>query len=187
RVDTDSRGNVVGATYLIEREGGVSKTSERAKTVVVSCGAIESARLLLNSSSSKHPNGLGNANDQVGRNLQGHFYPSATGFMPESVFDGFGPGPSIATCNFNHGNSGIIGGGMMANEFIKMPVLFWSWNLPPDVPRWGHECKRFMRENYTRCIQIQGPVQEIPNPESRVTTDPSARDKYGIRVARLSG
>ena len=32
-----------------------------------------------------------------------------------------------------------------------------------------------------------GPVQETPNPESRVTLDPEVRDKFGVRVARLSG
>src|SRR5262249_4072196 len=137
RIETNSTGDVIGVSYLLEDDSGIGRETARAKSVVVSCGAIESARLLLNSTSTHHPHGLGNEHDPGGRNLQGHYYPSATGFMPESVYDGLGPGPSIATCRFNHGSPGIIGGGMLANEFIKMPILLWSWNLPPDLPRWG--------------------------------------------------
>jgi len=40
--------------------------------VVVSCGAANSAKLLLASASDKHPNGLANASDQVGRNFMYH-------------------------------------------------------------------------------------------------------------------
>jgi len=42
---------------------------------VVAAGAIETARLLLNSASAAHPHGLGNHSGQVGRHLQGHYYP----------------------------------------------------------------------------------------------------------------
>ncbi len=40
--------------------------------VVVACGAINSAALLLRSANEQHPNGLGNNSDQVGRNLMKH-------------------------------------------------------------------------------------------------------------------
>src|SRR6185437_6884487 len=40
--------------------------------VVVACGAANSAKLLLASASDKHPNGLANASDQVGRNFMYH-------------------------------------------------------------------------------------------------------------------
>ncbi|BDD04212.1 GMC family oxidoreductase [Aureibacter tunicatorum] len=43
-----------------------------AKIVVVSCGAINSAVLLLNSANEKHPNGLANSSDLVGRNFMKH-------------------------------------------------------------------------------------------------------------------
>jgi choline dehydrogenase-like flavoprotein len=155
--------------------------------VFVSAGAIESARLLLNSHCPLHPAGLGNEYDQVGRNLQGHLYPRAYGISPTRVFDGIGPGVTIATTQFNHNNPSIIGGGMLADDFIKPPIDFWYDSLPPDLPRWGSDNKRFMRENYTRVMHVRGPVQDIPNPEGRVTVDATVRDKWGIPVARLSG
>lgn len=187
RINVDTRGDVQGVSYFIESSGKTEHHTVRAKVIVVAAGAIESARLLLNSTSSFHPNGLGNENDQVGRNLQGHLYPRAYGLSSDRLFDGVGPGVTIATTQFNHNNSGVIGGGMLADDFIKPPIDFWYDSLPPDLPRWGVTNKKFMRDNYTRVMHVRGPVQDIPNPEGRVTVDTSVRDKWAIPVARLSG
>ena len=67
--------------------------------MVLAAGAIESARLLLCSTSESEPNGLGNNTDQVGRHLQGHLYGGALGIR-DPVNDYVGPGPSIATNDF---------------------------------------------------------------------------------------
>lgn len=187
RIEVDEAGNVRGLSYLVNFNDQISRQTARAKVVIVSAGAIESARLLLNSHSSHHPQGLGNEHDQVGRNLQGHLYPRAYGLASTRVFDGVGPGVTIATTQFNHDNDSIIGGGMLADDFIKPPIDFWYDSLPPDLPRWGLVNKRFMRDNYTRVMHVRGPVQDIPNPDGRVTIDPKVRDKWGIPVARLSG
>ena len=186
-IETDERGHVSGVFYLENITGATRRQTARARVVIVSAGAIESARLLLNSHSPLHPAGLGNEYDQVGRNLQGHLYPRAYGISPTRVFDGIGPGVTIATTQFSHDNPGITGGGMLADDFIKPPIDFWYDSLPPDLPRWSSDNKRFMRENYTRVMHVRGPVQDIPNPEGRVTVDASVRDKWSIPVARLSG
>ena len=183
RVDTVG-GRVVGVTYV---DSDDQRRSARAEVVVLAAGAIETARLMLNSRSPEHPRGLGNDHDQVGRNLQGHYYPGAVGLMSETVHDGIGPGVTTAITQFNHGNADLIGGGMIADEFVVLPIIFWARNLPPDLPRWGAEAKRFMRDNYTRVARVMGPVQEIPSPDARVTLDPTVRDRWGIPVARLSG
>ncbi|GAB4128629.1 MAG: GMC family oxidoreductase [Roseiflexaceae bacterium] len=177
-------GHVVGVEYV---DAAGTLASARAEVVLLAAGAIETPRLLLNSASREHPHGIGNQYDQVGRHLQGHYYPGLTALMPEQVYDGQGPGVCTATVRFNHGNEGIIGGGMLADEFIMLPIIFWKRFLPPDLPRWGAEAKRFMRENYRRALRVTGPVQDIPNPEARVTLDPHVRDRYGMPVARLSG
>lgn len=183
QVDTVG-GRVVGVTYF-DRDD--QRQFARAEVVVLAASAIETARLLLNSVSAEHPHGLGNAHDQVGRNLQGHYYPGAVGLMSEQVHDGVGPGVTTAITQFNHGNADLIGGGMIADEFVVLPIIFWARNLPPDLPRWGGEAKRFMRDNYTRVARVMGPVQEIPSPDARVTLDLQVRDRWGIPVARLSG
>jgi choline dehydrogenase-like flavoprotein len=183
RITTDSRGNATGVSFFVN---DVLQT-RTAKAVVCCGGAIESARLLLNSAMGEHPRGLGNDFDQVGRNLQGHIYTGALGVVAENAYDGIGPGVSIATTQFNHHNEGIVGGGLLHNEFIKMPAIYVKHAWPSDQPRWGSEAKQFMRENFGRTIHVQGPIQDIPNPEAHVTIDPHVRDRWGIPVVRLSG
>ena len=184
RILVSEGGRVTGAAYY-DRAGNLVEVS--AEVVIVSAGAIESARLLLNSTSRNEPNGLGNNSDQVGRHLQGHFYPGAIGLFAQQVQDNVGPGVTTSTCQFNHGNDGIVGGGMLADEFTVLPIIFWKRRLPPDLPRWGAANKAFMRENYLRVADITGPVQEIPSPDSRVTINRQVRDKFDIPVAHLSG
>jgi choline dehydrogenase-like flavoprotein len=144
----------------------------KAKVVVLSAGAVESARLLLLSRSEHHPSGIGNAHDLVGRNLQGHYYAGAFGIHPDEVYENVGPGPSIATNRWSHSaearSQGIIGGGMLADDFLKPPIDFWKGALPPGLQRWGLENKTWMRENYKRTLQIMGPIQDIPSPHARV-------------------
>jgi choline dehydrogenase-like flavoprotein len=187
QLTTDERGNVTGVSYIVHSPTETQSRSARAKVVIVSAGAIESARLLLNSRSTHHPNGLGNEYDQVGRHLQGHLYPRVYGLTNEKIFSGVGPGVTVATTQFNHGNAGIIGGGMLADDFIKPPIDFWYDSLPPDLPRWGLANKQFMRDNYTRVLHVRGPVQDVPSGEARVTIDPAVTDRWGIPVPRLSG
>jgi len=194
-LSTDARGRVTGVSFFRagRSEGGVRSEAalraERVKAdrVVVSCGAIESARLLLASRSRREPAGIGNEFDQVGRHLQGHVYATACGLMPEPVEDGRGPGVSVATSQFAHGNPEIIGGGLLADDFVILPIIAWREHLPPRVPRWGEASARFLRDNYRRLLKITGPIQEIPSPDSRVTLDPEQTDRFGRRVARLSG
>ena len=177
-------GRITGVTY-IDAEG--QEHTCTADVIVLSCGAVETARLLLNSATSREPTGIGNASDQVGRHLQGHYYSGAVGLFPDIMWDGVGPGCSIATSQFNHDNDGIVGGGFLGDEDIVTPVTLWKRHYPPDAPRWGIEAKRYMRDNFRRISDVIGPTQEIPSPDARVTINPAVKDRYGIPVAHLSG
>ncbi|MCC5930926.1 MAG: GMC family oxidoreductase [Cyclobacteriaceae bacterium] len=157
-----------------------------ADVVVVSASATETARLLLNSKSNYFPNGAGNNYDWVGRNLQGHAYSGAFGLFEEEVYDDMGPGATIALCDYNHNNPGVIGGSMLANEFIRMPYLFTRVR-PKGSARWGKAHKDFQKQYFKRHMGIKGPVQEIPAWEARVRIDPEVKDHWGIPVLRISG
>jgi choline dehydrogenase-like flavoprotein len=159
---------------------------QTADLIVVSCSAIETARLLLNSKSKLFPNGAGNRNDWVGRNLQGHAYPGSWGLFEEEVFDDVGAGACIAVCDFNHGNQGLKGGGALCNAFIRLPFQFTSVR-PPGAARWGKAHKDFQRDYYKRSFGFRGPVQEMPVFESRVEIDPAEKDHWGIPIPRISG
>ncbi len=179
----DDRGRARSVRYF---DADNRPQEQPADMVVVSASATETARLLLNSKSKLFPNGAGNNNDWVGRNLQGHGYVGAWGLMPEETYEEAGPGATVAISDFSHGNPGLVGGGMLANEFIRLPYLF-SGVRPPGEPRWGKAHKDFQRRNYKRCLRIVGPIQEMPNFSARVSVDPTVKDKWGIPVCRLSG
>jgi len=180
---TDARGRARGVSYF-DANGHLQE--QLSDIVVVSGCATESARLLLNSKSSLFPNGLGNRYDQVGRNLQGHYYTGAMGYFDYDTYDDVGPGASIAISDYNHGTAGLCGGGMLANEFIRLPIHTTD-RLPANTPRWGLGHKQAMREWHKRTIVITGPTQQIPSADARVTLDPSVKDKWGIPVVRISG
>lgn len=180
---TDPRSRVTGVSYF---DANNRLQQQPADVVILSASATESARLLLNSKSKFFPNGIGNQYDWVGRNLQGHAYSGAVGLFDHDLFDDLGPGASIAISDYNHGNRGLVGGAVLCNEFIRLPIHF-SAMLPPDMPRWGAAHKEYIRKFYKRSVIIMGPVQEMPVFEARVQVDPSVKDFWGIPVARLSG
>jgi choline dehydrogenase-like flavoprotein len=179
----DPRGRASGVAYFDEND---RLREQPASLVVVSCGATESARLLLMSKSRPFPEGLGNRHDWVGRNLQGHTYTGAIGYFEEDTFDDLGPGASIAVCDYNHGTPGLVGGGMLANEFIRLPVQFLG-SLPSGTPRWGKGHKDAMRRWYRHHIAVVGPTQEMPVWDARAQLDPVVKDYWGLPVLRLSG
>ncbi len=68
-LETNESGREVKKIH-VEREGAYEVYT--ADIVVLSAGAINSAALLLRSANEKHPNGLANSSDIVGRNYMGH-------------------------------------------------------------------------------------------------------------------
>ena len=69
RLETDSSGRSV-TTVVADVEGAEERFN--GTVVVVSAGAVNSAKLLLASANDRHPNGLANGSDQVGRNFVFH-------------------------------------------------------------------------------------------------------------------
>ncbi|MGL5794344.1 MAG: GMC oxidoreductase [Waterburya sp.] len=93
RLITDNSGNKVQA---VEVEIDGNKVQYTADTFVLSCGAINSAALLLKSANDKHPNGLANSSDMVGRNLMLHNHSAVIAIADQ-------PNPTIfqKTLGFN--------------------------------------------------------------------------------------
>lgn len=182
-VTTDRSGRATGVRYFDEND---REQHLKADIVVIAASAIETARLMLNSKSKLFPNGIGNNSGWVGRNLQGHAYTGAFGLFDHDIHEITGPGATFGLCDYNHHNEGIIGGGLLANEFHQMPYGFSQFR-PPGSARWGKEHKEFQVNMYRRNARLVGPIQEMPNFESRVRVDESVRDHWGIPVAAMSG
>ena len=189
RLVVDYRGRV-SEVALVGRlaDGRVWRRSVAAKEFVVAGGAIESARLLLNSAHDGEPAGIGNGADQVGRHLQGHVYGGAVGIFDDEVEDLVGPGPSLATHDFRHQMPGIVGGGILVDEFVPLPANVYRMLTEAGlIPRWGLASKQGMRRLLRRVLRVMGPIQEVTSAESRVRVDPHTYDALGVPVARLSG
>jgi choline dehydrogenase-like flavoprotein len=69
KLETNPAGNAL-SSVVVEHDGSTEKFA--ADIIVVACGAANTAKLLLLSANDKHPNGLANGSDQVGRNFMFH-------------------------------------------------------------------------------------------------------------------
>jgi len=69
RLETNDAGTAVTGV-VVERDG--ETTTYGGEIVALACGAANTAKLLLLSATDKHPNGLANGSDQVGRNYMFH-------------------------------------------------------------------------------------------------------------------
>ena len=188
RILVDAAGRARSVDLVGEKGGRIWRRTVGAGTVVLAAGAIESARLLLDSACDAFPGGLGNAHDQVGRHLQGHAYGGASALFAEEVVDLRGPGPSISTADFRHGNDGVIGGGILADEFVPTPAsthqsLRDTGLVPPTARLGSPEVEGAM----LRFARIVGPIQEVTSASSRVRIDAGSRDRLGRSTVRLSG
>ncbi|MGH6961068.1 MAG: GMC family oxidoreductase N-terminal domain-containing protein, partial [Dongiaceae bacterium] len=82
-ITTDENGRATGVSYVDRKNR--REYQIRAKTVVVAGGALESTRLLLNSSSSRFPNGLGNSSGALGRYMTDTVGFSVGGYLPQFI------------------------------------------------------------------------------------------------------
>ncbi|NIK58862.1 GMC oxidoreductase [Kribbella shirazensis] len=189
RLVTDHTGRVVGVALVAsDGYGGIWRRTVACEEVVVAAGASETPRLLLNSAHDAEPQGIGNNQDQVGRHLQAHVYAGAVGLFEDEVVDLVGPGVSIATCDFRHGNDGIVGGGMLANEFVPTPASTYDYLTGAGlIPVAGAESVQAMRREVRRMLRVVGPIQEVTSADSRVRVDPSVVDRFGNPVVVTSG
>ena len=188
RVLPGTTGRVAGVSLVGNLDGVAWRRTVLAEEVVLAAGAVETARVLLSSAHDGDPAGMGNATDQVGRHLQGHVYGGATAVFTEEVVDLLGPGPAIATGDLRHGNPGLVGGGMLANEFVPTPANTRRALVSAGfLPARGPAARSGLRELARHLVQVVGPAQEVTLASSRVRLDPRVRDGSGVAVARFSG
>ena len=112
----DDRGRASGVSYLDTAPG--TERHVRARVVVLAASACETARLLLNSTSPRFPQGLANSRGVVGRYLTDTTGADVTGFIPRLV------GRTVY-------NEDGVGGG-----HVYMP--WWLDNAKLDFPRGYH-------------------------------------------------
>ena len=181
-----------GVSY-VDKSDGTDK-HVRARVVVLAASALETARLLLNSRSSSHPDGLANSSGTVGKYITDTTGTDVAGFIPKMVD------------HVPHNEDGV--GGM----HVYMP--WWLDNRKLDFPRgyhievwggrrqpgygfmggihrypsgggYGASLKEDYRRYYGSTVGFSGRGEMIPNDDSYCEIDPTVVDQYGIPVLRF--
>ena len=172
RLETDASGRVV-TKVLVEREGQPEEYS--ADIVVVSCGAINSAALLLRSTNDKHPNGLANSSDVVGRHYMRHNnsafmaiskQPNPTVFQKTLGLNDF----YFRSDDWEYPLGGIQMLGKTDGEMLKGEAPGWAvWK-----PGFALD---YMAEH---SIDFWVQSEDLPHPDNRVTLNPDGRDHTNV-------
>jgi len=192
-VTTDESGLATGVSYINRTDR--RDYAVRARIVVLAPSACESARMLLNSKSSRFPNGLANSSGVVGRYLTDSTGLSVSGYIPKLA-------NGVA-----HNEDGV--GGM----HLYMP--WWLDNKKLDFPRgyhielgggrrsapsfgvmggiqrfngkggYGKQLKDDYRQYYGSTVSFSGRGEMVPNDDTYCDLDPRVVDTYGIPVLRF--
>jgi choline dehydrogenase-like flavoprotein len=187
---TDATGKVIAVSYIDKATG--TEQQVRCRTVVLAASACESARLLLNSKSARHPQGLANSSGMVGRYLMDTVgsslsaqIPALSG-MPHYNSDGYGSHLYVPWWNWN--NKGLdfprgyhieVGGG------YGMPGIGSFTGIVNRVEGYGLPMKQAIRDGYGISIGLSGRGEMIPNERSFCEIDPAVTDRWGIPVLRF--
>lgn len=175
RVLADRSGERARAVAFTDRLTG-SEREVAAKVIFLCASTIESTRLLLNSASSDHPDGLGNSSGTLGHFLTDHtFGVGVGGVVPRAR--GGGPqlfGDCIAPA-FRNVTEPVV-------EFLRGYGV--QLHLRPPEGRRLQRVRRLLRPGSGR-FWMQSFGEVLPRFENRVSVDPGLVDAWGIPAVRI--
>lgn len=180
----DARGRIKGAVY--EDADGVVFEQE-ADVFLLACGAVETARLLLMSTSGRFPAGLANTNDLVGRNVTFHEYSASVATFDDPIYAWAGGGyVSASSFEFyeHDASRGFVSGGHIAAAGVGIPLPI-NWGLP-GKPTWGAEAKQIDRDYFSHSMAVAMVLHDMPQHDNRVDLDDTVVDAWGLPVARIT-
>lgn len=200
---TDAEGRASGVSFVDTQT--LEEQQVKADVVILAASACESARLLLNSTSERHPNGLANSSDVVGKYLMDTVGASASAFVPALASgpthncDGVG-GMHIyipwwlydqhASLGFPRGyHLETWGGRGMPGYGFGGGIQGQNGALPGDRPRggggYGASLKDDYRTLYAARVGFSGRGEMIAREDNFCEIDPASVDKYGIPTLRF--
>jgi choline dehydrogenase-like flavoprotein len=150
---------------VIRREGNTE--SYRGSIVVVSAGAANSARILLLSANDKHPKGLANGSDQVGRNYMFHNSQAVVALSVEPNPTKFQKTISINDFYFKDENFEFPMGNIQMIGKSKGPMF--RDDAPFFAPGFALE------EMAHHSVDFWLTTEDLPAPNNRVTLDPEGK------------
>ena len=167
RLETNDAGTAVTAV-TIERDGETEQVA--AEIVVLACGAANTAALLLSSANDKHPNGLANGSDQVGRNYMFHASAAVLALSREENPTVFQKTLGLNDFYFGSDDSEFPLGNIQMVGKSQAPMF--RGEKPTETklaPRWTLE--RIAKH----AIDFWLSTEDLPVAENRVTVDRDGR------------
>jgi choline dehydrogenase-like flavoprotein len=179
KIEHDSSGKATGVVYA-DADGNQHR--QKARVVCVAGNSIETPRLLLNSESSKYPDGLANSSGQVGRNYMRHMTGSvyATFDKPVHFWRGTTMAGIISDESGHDTSRGFAGGYEM--ETLALGLPFMAAFLNPGG--WGRDFCRAM-DNYANMAGMWLVGEDMPQESNRITVHATEKDQYGMPVPNV--
>ncbi|MGH9063883.1 MAG: GMC oxidoreductase, partial [Acidimicrobiales bacterium] len=155
---------------------------QRAKAVAVAGYSIETPRLLLNSTSPRHRQGLGNNEDQVGRYVMVQGATQTAGRFPTELRMYKAPPPEVSSEDFYETDPtrGFARG--FSIQTVSPQPIGWAEHVLADG-HWGGALREYMRD-YNHWTTVGVLNELLAEPENRVTLADEL-DPYGLPVARF--
>ena len=191
-VTTGNTGLATGVSYVDTTTG--EDKHVQARVVVLAASACETARLLLNSKSSRFPQGLANASGTAGKYLTDTTGTDVSGYIPKMTNhvahneDGVG-GLHVympwwldnAKLDFPRGYHIEVWGGLRVPSYGFMGGI----QRYPGSGGYGQKLKDDYRKLYGATIGFSGRGEHIPNDDCYCEIDPNVVDRWGIPVLRF--
>ncbi|NQY27698.1 MAG: GMC family oxidoreductase [Piscirickettsiaceae bacterium] len=199
-INTDKEGNGISVDYY-DQDGNSQRIY--AKIITVACYSIESSRLLLSSTGDKHPNGIGNKYNQLGKNLHccaggtGHGIFDLSQLTQEQASDLTVLGPffnrALQDWYFIDDKTTFdkrVKGGTIDFVFDPPSPTSTANSLKRDDNGdliWGTKFKQRLKSHFTQSRDFKFEVfcDWLPTDDCHVSLDDIEKDKWGTPVAKV--
>mgnify|MGYP003585414675 CR=1 FL=1 len=202
-VITNDQGLATGVVYIDKKD--LNEYRIGAKVVVLAASACETARIMLNSKSKQHPDGLSNSSGVVGRYLHDSTGTDRMGILPELIDrpryneDGVG-GLHVYSpwwldnkkLDFPRGYHLEYWGGMGMPSYgfgfgmdTMRKYITDELGKPTANGGYGAGLKNDVRRIYGSTVGMSGRGESIPQYDNYCAIDPDTVDKYGIPVLKF--
>lgn len=174
RLITDASGKRIEAVE-VERAGETLRVS--APLVIVSCGAVNSAALLLRSANDKHPDGLANSSGLVGKRYMAHLATMMQGFHPFRVNDTVFQKTVAINDFYLKGPSSRFPLGQIQSQGRTHGVM--AHTVAPAIPLWVYEAW------VARGVDWLAMTEDLPRVDNRVTVGPNGQIRLQYKPNNL--
>ncbi|MFS4418741.1 GMC family oxidoreductase [Maribacter sp. 2307ULW6-5] len=198
-VTTNEEGRATGVSYINKEDRKEYKL--KGKVVVLAASACSSARILLNSKSKQHPNGLGNSSDLIGKYLHDSTGSGGMAFVPDLMNrdvtyneDGVG-GMHVYSpwwgdnkkLDFPRGYHIEVWGGMGQPNY-GFGFDQGSFNKLLGLPSggYGDKLRDEVKAYYGAIVGFSGRGEGLARKENYCEIDPTTVDDYGIPVLKFN-